>query len=150
MENGHLSGVLFLDLKKAFDTVNHSVIFSKLSHMNMSLKVVRWFKSYLSNRYQTTNVGGIDSDYLPVNCGVPQGSILGPLLFVLYVNNLPSVISKSEVFLYADDTAIVYGGKDPQEIMAVLNAELGTAASWLADHRLSLNATKTKLMFFWN
>ena len=106
IQEGRLSGVLFLDLKKAFDTVDHDVVISILSKLNMSNSVLQWFISYLSPRHQITRVEGIDSLYGNVVCGVPQGSILGPLLFVLYINQLPTVLS-SDCFLYADDTAIV-------------------------------------------
>ena len=142
-----LSGVLFLDLKKAFDTVDHQVVNSILSRLNMSPKVLNWFESYLTSCRQITKVNGTESNYKEVTCGVPQGSILGPLLFVLYINHLPDVIS-SDCFLYADDTAIVCTGETVNDIVSSMNRNLVQAAAWLSDHRLTLNLQNTKAMFF--
>ena len=147
MEEGSLSGVLFLDLRKAFDTVDHQVLICKLSEMNMSDTVLCWIDSYLSSRNQLAKVNGAESEYRKVNFGVPQGSILGPLLFVLYINSLPSVID-SEVFLYADDTAILVKGDNFETIKEKLLSELRNVSTWMIDHRLSLNVDKTKAMFF--
>ena len=147
IHEGRLSGVLFLDLKKAFDTVDHGVVISTLSKLNMSPAVLKWFESYLTPRLQITRVNGKDSNSLNIVCGVPQGSILGPLLFVLYINRLPSVIN-SDCFLYADDTAIVCTGNTVEDIIARMTDELSAAAAWLSDHKLTLNLKKTKAMFF--
>ena len=147
-KKGRLSGVLFLDLRKAFDTVNHHIMLCKLSQLNMSPEVIHWFKSYLCNRYQLTRANSTYSDILPVTCGVPQGSILGPLMFILYINSLPDAMLNADVFLYADDTAIVCSGTDEQEIVTEMKRQLNCASVWLKDHRLSLNLGKTKGMFF--
>ena len=107
MEQGNLCGAVFLDLTKAFDTVDHCILLSKLSAIGVSPSSIKWFESYLSNRKQRTSCGNELSDALPVTVGVPQGSILGPLLFVVYINNLPDAVINSEVTLYADDTVLL-------------------------------------------
>ena len=115
MEQGNLCGAVFLDLTKAFDTVDHCILLSKLSAIGVSPSSIKWFESYLSNRKQRTSCGNELFDALPVTVGVPQGSILGPLLFVVYINNLPDAVINSEVTLYADDTVLYYFSKDPLE-----------------------------------
>ncbi len=116
--------------------------------MNMSIEVVDWFRSYLYGRTQLTRVNGIDSHYREVVCGVPQGSILGPLIFILYINDLPSTLNASKCFMYADDMAILTTGSNHEEIMEKLINELKLAHNWLSEHKLTLNLKKTKAMFF--
>ena len=94
---------IFLDLKKAFDTVDHEILIEKLKYYGCDSSVIMWFTSYLSNRCQFTQIDGINSENGIINCGVPQGSILGPLLFLIYINDLPDII-KFMTLLYADDT----------------------------------------------
>ena len=106
-------GVLFLDLKKAFDTVDHSILISKLRTHGVKSATCKWLTSYLCGRLQVTRVGRETSEPMRVDCGVPQGSILGPLLFTIYVNDLPSAVSNSKIKLYADDTALTVTSKDP-------------------------------------
>ena len=148
VENDRLSGVLFLDLKKAFDTVDHNIAINILSNMNMSPVCLQWYRSYLSNRSQVTQVNNVLSDKMGLKCGVPQGSILGPLLFILYINTLPSALEDSDTFLYADDTAIVCKGNNHDEVNSKLSKQLTKAHTWLCNHKLSLNLAKTKIMYF--
>ncbi len=148
MDEGRLCGVLFLDLKKAFDTVDHNIAIRLLSQLNLSSATLDWFTNYLTNRKQLTKVNNVCSDIKPINCGVPQGSILGPLIFILYMNSLPNVLTKSETYLYADDTAIICTGNSIHEINETMRSELACAATWMRDHRLSLNYTKTKVMYY--
>ncbi|CAB4023985.1 Hypothetical predicted protein, partial [Paramuricea clavata] len=124
MEQGNLCGAVFLDLAKAFDTVDHCILLSKLSAIGVSPSSIKWFESYLSNRKQRTSCGNELSDALSVTVGVPQGSILGPLLFVVYINNLPDAVINSEVTLYADDTVLYYFSKDPRLLEDKLNEDL--------------------------
>ncbi|CAB4027542.1 Hypothetical predicted protein, partial [Paramuricea clavata] len=131
MEQGNLCGAVFLDLAKAFDTVDHCILLSKLSAIGVSPSSIKWFESYLSNRKQRTSCGNELSDALPVTVGVPQGSILGPLLFVVYINNLPDAVINSEVTLYADDTVLYYFSKDPRLLEDKLNEDLLRVAHWL-------------------
>ena len=106
-------GIFNIDLKKAFDTVNHAILLTKLNHYGIRGVVLDWLKSYLSSkRKQFVNVNGHNSLSLPVTCGVPQGSILGPLLFLLYVNYLPSTSCLLTFHLFADDTNIYFSSKN--------------------------------------
>ena len=116
MECGRLCGAVFLDLSKAFDTVDHSILLHKLKAMGVSSSTVGCFESYLSNRMQQMSCGSELSDALPVTFGVPQGSILGPLLFLVYINDLPSITNKCNVSLYADDTVLYFYASDVNDL----------------------------------
>ena len=148
MDNGRCCGVLFLDLKKAFDTVNHDILLQKLEGFGVEGTERLWFHSYLTNRMQRTIIDGSLSDPRTLTCGVPQGSILGPLLFILYINDLPDSITKCSVMLYADDTALYFSHRDPAEIERILNMEFASVSEWFKVNRLTLNAGKTKFMIF--
>ena len=128
MDAGHFVGAVFLDLKKAFDIVCHPILINKLQSFGVGGLELDWFTSYLSNRKQITKVGTATSDMASVNFGVPQGSILGPLLFTLYINSLPSIVSNCKVNLYADDIALVYAGKSVVDIGEKLTADMGKVA----------------------
>ena len=138
--------MVFVDLRKAFDTVNHQILLHKLSRCGLDHMSLSWFRSYLSNRSQQVVIEGVLSDPAKVNIGVPQGSILGPLLFILFVNDFPSVVNSSEVDLYADDTTICAAGKTVSAIKNVLNSDLVKVQAWLNINRLILNTDKTVCM----
>ncbi len=148
MKKGLYTGVAFLDLKKAFDTVDIPLLLHKLTGLGVHETELSWFKNYLTNRYQCVSIGGQTSETLPIDYGVPQGSVLGPLLFIIYINDLQNQIKQAKITLYADDTAIFYASKDLLEIQRVLNQELGYAHKWLTDNKLTLNVKKTKCMLF--
>ena len=119
MDEGKVTGAIFLDLKKAFDTVNHSLLLNKLKKFGIRDIELNWFKSYLNNRMQSVKVGSTLSDLELINIGIPQGSILGPLLFIIFVNDLPdSVICKT--VMYADDTSLLISSSDPLCLQTVL------------------------------
>ena len=146
IDDGLINSVLFLDLKKAFDTVDHSILLKKLQLYGLDPHAVQWFKSYLSNRFQSTYVNGTLSDYLPVSCGVPQGSVLGPLLFLIYINDLQECELSSSALMYADDTSLTLSAYDPATLEEKLNKDLDEVQKWLKSNKLTLNVKKTKYM----
>ena len=147
IDSGNIVGVVMIDLKKAFDTVNHSILIRKLRLYGFNEHTLNWFENYLSNRKQMTCLNGYMSDKKTVTCGVPQGSLLGPLLFSLYVNDLPSIIKHSELSLYADDTCIFYSSKNAEDITEKLNEDLSHVSRWLVDNRLFVNKKKCEIIF---
>ena len=144
---GLFTGTILLDLQKAFDTVDHSILCNKLKLMGVGS--TKWFESYLSNRSQLVNVGKINSDIANVTCGVPQGSILGPLLFLCYVNDMViSIDPDCKLLLYADDSTILFSHKDPDQIANKLGKVLESCSEWLVDNKLSLHLGKTECILF--
>ena len=139
---------IFIDLRKAFDTVNHSILLSKLNHYGIRGNVLNWFQSYLSNREQFVCVNGHNSSSLTVSCGVPHGSVLGPLLFLLYVNDLPNSSNLLKFHLFADDTNIYFSSNDLSYLQETINNELLSVAEWMKSNRLAINVKKTNLILF--
>ena len=148
VDNKEFGCGIFIDLKKAFDTVNHSILLLKLYHYGVRGKAYEWFQSYLSNRKQFVCVNGHDSDSFSLTCGVPQGSVLGPLLFLLYVNDLPNTSSLLTFHLFADDTNIYYSCKNLDDLESKLNHELKVVAEWLKSNMLALSILKTNFILF--
>ena len=139
-------GVVFLDISKVFDTLNHDLLLSKLSQLGLSSSTVAWFKSYLSDRCQVTRV--IDS-FSPLGfptTGVQQGSVLGPSLFSAFINDLPSVLPADSVVLFADDTAIYITSSNLSSLNSSLQQCLDATSLWMASNGLQLNASKTKCL----
>ena len=147
MDKGHFIGMVLLDLQKAFDTVDHSILLMKLEGLGLGQDILRWFTSYLSERKQLVDVSGTFSHPREVTCGVPQGSILGPLLFLIYVNDMPAVV-KNKLLLYADDSAIMVSGKSKSLIEKELSEDLEMVSHWLVDNKLSLHLGKTESIIF--
>ena len=123
LENGEFVVVVYLDFYKAFDTVEHEILLSKLSHYGIRGNCLNWFQSYLSNRKQFVTYNGVSSPVNRITCGVPQGSILGPLLFLLYINDLGNICSSTTSILFADDTSIFKMGNNLKEMEDELNSE---------------------------
>ena len=139
---------IFIDLSKAFDTLNHDVLLKKLEMYGIRGIPNTLIKSYLQDRQQYVVYNNSESNYGTITCGVPQGSILGPLLFLLYINDM-SYISKFLTFiLFADDTNILYSNSDIWELMRLVNTELLSLSDWFKANRLSLNILKTNFMLF--
>ena len=144
---GLYTGMIMLDLQKAFDTVDHQILCKKLQ--TMGVLSIRWFESYLTDRQQKVSANGTESDFLCVKCGVPQGSILGPLLFLCYVNDMSASVGPDcKLLLYADDSAILFSDKNPDIISAKLSQELQSCSKWLVDNKLSLHLGKTECILF--
>ena len=150
IDSKHVTGIIFLDLKKAFDTVDHELLLNKLEQYGIQQNEHKWFKSYLSSRTQSVKVNNIISDDLGIEYGVPQGSILGPMLFTLFINDLPHVTDKCKVILYADDTALLYSHTDSQQVETVLNQEIKNVTEWLNQNKLTLNTKKPQTMIVGN
>ena len=139
--------MLLLDLQKAFDTVDHEILCKKLE--TIGVLSVSWFRSYLCDRKQFVQINSVLSDPGLVTCGVPQGSILGPLLFLIYVNDMSiSVDAACKLVLYADDSAIFFAHKDPHVISQKLGSVLKQCSEWLVDNKLSLHLGKTECILF--
>ena len=119
LDDGNIGCGVFVDLQKAFDTVDHQILLAKLSHYGIRKVSNDWFKSYPSNRSQYVSISGYDSGLAAINCGVPQGSVLGPLLFLLYINNLNQAIKFCKVHHFADDTNLSCLGNSIKEILAL-------------------------------
>ena len=146
IDKGHINGVIFIDLKKAFDTVNHEIIIRKLQNYGLDRNALAWFQSYLSNRSQKCLVNGKLSDSRPITCGVPQGSIIGPLLFLVYINDLPNCLDLAVPNMFADDTNVSLSADNLNDLQITINSELHNLNSWLKANKLSLNIAKTEFM----
>ena len=147
MDKGQYTGVILLDLQKAFDTVDHDILLIKLKAIGLKQETVNWFASYLIGRKQFVEVKGSHSDLETVNCGVPQGSILGPLLFSVYVNDMSNSIT-CDLCLYADDSLLMVSGKNIKEIEHKLTTEMYNISEWLESNKLSLHLGKTESILF--
>ena len=139
---------IFLDLSKAFDTVDHNILFDKLCHYGIRGIPLNWVKNYFCNRKQFVHFNNYSSSLYDIVCGVPQGSILGPLFFLLYINDLYRITNISRLFLFADDSNILICDKDPKKLTDMANSELNKISLWFRANKLSLNIDKTNFMVF--
>ena len=148
LDNGDYVCGIFVDLEKAFDTVHHEILCDKIKAYGLRGNINDLLKSYLSDRKQYVSINGFDSVARNVTCGVPQGSSLGPLLFLIYINDFFLCLSQTSCGHFADDTFIIYNSKKAKTIETVINTELKEVIKWLRLNKLSLNAGKTELIFF--
>lgn len=146
VDKGLLNGVIFIDIKKAFDTIDHEIILQKLAKYGVDQDALKWLKSYLANRLQQCNVNNHLSSTSPLNCEVPQGSIIGPLLFLIYINDLPNCLSLGSPRMYADDTNVTFAASDMLGLETQIITELKSINLWLKPNKLSLNMAKTEFM----
>ena len=150
IDEGKTTVGVFIDLKKAFDTVDHNILVKKLEHYGIRGLAKNWVCSYLENRRQYVCINDSNSECLDVKCGVPQGPILGPALFILYVNDMCNVSKSLKSILFADDTNLFYAGKDLDEVCKIISRELNILHIWFQVNKLSLNVAKTNVMIFGN
>ena len=139
---------VYIDLRKAFDTVNHQILCRKIENNFIINQNLTWIRSYLSGRTQSVFVNGTTSDEEAISCGVPQGSVLGPLLFLIYVNNMKNLLTNSSYHLYADDTVIYYSGSQIQDIGPHLQSDLNSYYNWCNTNCVTLNVKKTKFVIY--
>ena len=148
LDDGNIGCGVFADLQKAFDTVDHQILLAKLNHYGIRGVSNDWFKSYLSNRYQYVSINGYESGLAAINCGVPQGSVLGPLLFLLYINDLNQAIKSCKVHHFADDTNLLCLSNSIKKLNKQVNADLKHLVNWLNANKISLNVKKTEMVIF--
>ena len=150
IDNKLVTCAVFINLRKAFDTVDHNLLIAKFKNIGFSAPVVNWFTSYLSSRTAVTSINNITSTPKPVTVGVPQGSILEPLLFLIFINELPECLKHCKSILYADDTLLYYAGRTENDLQVKINEDLNSLSQWLNNNLLTLNYEKTKFMVFAN
>ena len=148
LDKGQLSCGVFVDLQKAFDTVDHKILLKKLEHYGVRGITLKWFISYLKNRNQFVYVNGFSSKSSVIKHGVPQGSILGPLLFIIYINDLHKAIPNSTVHHFADDTNFLLSDTSLKKLTLKINQDMTCLSKWLRSNKLALNVSKTELIVF--
>ena len=147
-DSGNTAAGIFIDLQKAFDTVNHKILCGKLNYYGFRGKSLELISSFLCGRKQFVSINGHNSSYLDITCGVPQGSTLGPLLFLIYINDLRYCLKYAVASHFADDTCLLYANKNLKSLETNLNYDLKSCSEWLKSNRLSLNIKKTELLLF--
>ena len=138
----------YIDAMKAFDTVDHTILLKMAEIYGIKGRVLKWLKNYLSERYQCTIANNIISDKKLITCGVPQGSVCGPILFLIYINDIASVLAHCKVSLYADDTVIYIAHNDVPEAMELVQNDLDNLSEWCTRNKLTINSKKTKYCIY--
>lgn len=148
MNEGKYSSAVFCDLAKAFDCVDHEILLRKLQVYGFRGSSLKWFQSYLSDRTQAVSLKGVTSSYLDVRRGVPQGSVLGPLLFLLYMNDFATLTIRGKITLFADDTTILWHDDDEERLSSKVGYDLGLIGEWCNSNLLCFNVSKTNILSF--
>ena len=139
---------IFLDLQKAFDSLDLCILLQWICDLGVGRQAILWFKNYLSGHVLRVKAGDWYSDWGSMCAGIPQGSALGPLLFLIYVNSLPSQVTNSILLQYADDTTLVCSGTSPLVAAEVMNQQLQLVYDWIVSNKMQLNFQKSKVMWF--
>ena len=139
-----------IDIKKAFDCVDHSILLTKLESSGIRGQPLRWLKSYLQNRRCYIHINGINSNTNVFNIGVPQGSILGPILFLIHINHLPTFSTALNSQMFADDTIVSFSGSDLTHVTTTVTNELAKLSNWMCDNKLTINPSKTEILLVSN
>ena len=145
---GDVAAAVFCDYCKAFDCVNHEILLDKLSRYGFRGVALQWFKSFLSGRRQVVRSMNVLSDECSIGHGVPQGSVLGPILFLLYINDLATLDIRGHFTIFADDTTILWSHNDHESLVRIISEDLVKIKQWCDANLLSLNISKTKLVSF--
>ena len=148
LDSGSVTCGIFVDFQKAFDTVNHEILLKKLDHYGFRGVINNWFRSYLTDRKQKVVINGFESESKNLPHGVPQGSVLGPILFLIYINDLHRSIKHSTTYHFADDTNLLHISKDYKTLQRKVNYDLFSLHKWLTANKISLNEAKTELIYF--
>ena len=148
MDASDLTLSIYIDFSKAFDTVPHNILLKKLEYYGIRGNLLDWFSSYLSNRSQRTLIEHQASGPLTTQLGVPQGSVLGPILFLFFINDLPNISEILNTILFADDSTLSIVGKTFRQLCELANVELHKFNDWCLANRLSVNSSKTFYMIF--
>lgn len=148
LHENNIAIAVFLDIRKAFDAISHSILLEKMHSYGIKGNSLDFFSSYLSARKQKVVIGDIKSSYGYIKCGVPQGSVLGPILFSLYINDVPRSLQRSRALMYADDTVLVFTGHSLADLQNDAMTDLSNISEWFARNQLTVNCTKTKYMVF--
>ena len=146
LENDEFVVGVFIEFSKAFDIVNDDILLTKLHHYGIRGSAMKWFQSYLSDRHQYVTYNGVEFSKKTIKCGVPQGSILGPLLFLIYNNDLSAVCNYMMPLLFADDTNLFPSGRDISKVQQEVEADLNKISEWLKVNKLFLNIKKPILL----
>ena len=146
MDNGSINGMVLFDLKKAFDTVHHEILLSKLASYGILENEHKWFKSHLTGRKHCCILEGERSSMEEVTCGIPQGSCLGPLLFLIYINDLPLALDNCGTSIFADDSGIMAASKTVNKLQSLLQEDIDSLVVWMNANKLTLNLLKTEFM----
>ena len=148
LDKGKFAVAIFVDLKKAFDTVDHKILLKKLDFYGIRGNANLWFKNYLTDRKQYIDCDSISTKMVQVKVGVPQGSNLGPLLFLLYINDLPLCLKHGKCTMFADDTTLYNSSNNSIDVVRKMNVDLENLNQWIAANKLTLNANKTYACIF--
>ena len=148
MDNNQITCGIFIDLSKAFDTVNHHILLDKLENLGIRGKALELFKSYLSDCKQYVNIDNCKSKTQSITCGVPQGSVLGPLFFLLFINDLPNCCPSGKVRIFADDTNVFFHCDNIEELIKVSKIIMNQLHSWFTANKSTLNTDKSSFAIF--